>query len=73
MFHYFRVSKNFMLQKVMSGFSVEKFQSHSAEKFCMGILYCCINFGYRKYLDKRGGGIKIFRGKIFVSQCRKFS
>ncbi len=55
MFHYFRVSKNFMLQKVMSGFSVEKFQSHSAEKFCMGILYCCINFGYRKYLDKRGG------------------
>ena len=33
-----------------------------------GILYCCINFGYRKSLDGRGGGesIKIFRRKFFV-------
>ena len=40
----------------ISIFSVENFLSHSAEKFRRGILYCCINFGYRKNLDKRGGG-----------------
>ena len=34
-------------------FYVEKFLSHSADKFRRGILYCCINFGYRKSLDKR--------------------
>ena len=37
-------------------FSVEKFLSHSAENFRRGILYCCINFGYRENLEKRGGG-----------------
>ena len=32
------------------------------------------NFGYRKNLWIRGGGsITIFRRKLFVSQCRKFS
>ena len=36
--HYFRVSKNFMLQRVMSRFSVENFLSHSAEKFRKGTL-----------------------------------
>ena len=30
------------------------FLSHSAENFRRGIVYCCINFGYRKSLDKRG-------------------
>ena len=33
-----------------------KFLSHSAEIFRRGILYSCIIFGYRKSLDKRGGG-----------------
>ena len=32
------------------------FLSHSAENFRRGILYCCSNFGYRKSLDKKGGG-----------------
>ena len=34
--HYFRVSKNFMLQRVMSRFAVEIFLSHSAEIFRRG-------------------------------------
>ena len=48
--HYFRVSKNFMLQRVMSRFSVENFLSHSAEKFRWGTLQCVTNFWYRKIL-----------------------
>ena len=56
----------------VSSFYVEIFLSHSAENFRRGIPYCCINFGYRKSLDKRGGGsIKIFNRKVFVSRCRK--
>ena len=54
-----------------SRFSVENFLSHSAENFRRAILQCCNNFGYRKSLDKKGGGIKIFRRKFSVSQCRK--
>ena len=38
----------------VSRFSVEIFLSHSAEKFRRGILYYCINFGYRKILEERG-------------------
>ena len=38
----------------VSRFSVEKFLSHSAENFRRGIVYCCINFGFRKSLDKKG-------------------
>ena len=34
--------------------SVEKFLSHSAEKYRRGTLYCVINFGYRKSLCFRG-------------------
>ena len=40
----------------VSRFSVENFLSHSAENLRRGILYCCIDFGYRKSLNKRGGG-----------------
>ena len=29
--------------------------SHSAEKLRRGNCFCCINFGYRNSLDKRGG------------------
>ena len=36
--------KFFMLQKVMSRFSVEFFLFHSAENFRRGIPYCCNNF-----------------------------
>ena len=58
----------------VSRFAVESCLSHSAEHFRRGILYCCINFGYRKSLDKRGGGsIKVFCRSFFVSKSRKFS
>ena len=41
--------------KEVSKFSFEIFLSHSAENFRRGNLSCCINFGYRKSLDKMGG------------------
>ena len=46
----FLVSKNFMLTRVMSPFSVENFLSHSTKNILRGILWCFINFGYRKML-----------------------
>ena len=52
-----------------SRFSVEIFLSQSAKNFRRGNLYCCINFGYWKSLDKKGAIIKFFRRKFFVSQC----
>ena len=41
--YYFRVSKSFMLQKVMSRFSVENFLSHSTETFRRGTRLCCVS------------------------------
>ena len=55
----------------VSGFSVEKFLSHSAENFRRGILYCCINLGYRKSLEKRG--YQDFTSKIFCLTVPKIS
>ncbi len=54
----------------VSNFFVENFLSHGAEKFRRGMLYCCIIFWNRKCLEK-GGCIKNFRQKFFVSQCRR--
>ena len=45
--------------------SRQKLLCHSAENFRWGILYCCINFGYGKSLDKRGGQYQDFPSKIF--------
>ncbi len=46
---------------------VEMFLSHNADEYFRSrILYCCINFGYRKSLEERGG-IKIF-GRKFLPQ-----
>ncbi len=39
----------------VSRFSFEKILSHSTENFRKVILPCCINFGYRKGLGKKGG------------------
>ena len=52
------VAKKFMdkMGAEYQEFAWKNFLSHSAENFRRGILYCCINFGYRKSLDKRGGG-----------------
>ena len=37
-------------------FTSKIFFSHSAEIIRMGILYCCINFGYRKKIGEEEGG-----------------
>ena len=68
-------SKNFMDKRRggLSRFSIEIFLSHSAEKFRRGIFQCFTNFWSRKNLDKRRGGcIKIFRRKFFVSVPKIF-
>ena len=57
----------------ISSFCVENFLSHSAENFRRGILYCCINFGYRKRLEKRGGGYQVFTSKLFCLTMPKIS
>ena len=57
----------------VSSFSVEIFLSHSAENFRRGIPYCCINFGYRKSLDKRGGEYQDFQSKSFCLTVPKIS
>ena len=56
----------------VSRFSVEKTLSHNCRKVRRGILYCCISFGYRKSLDKRGE-YQDFPSKIFCLTVRKFS
>ena len=68
------VSEKVWIRRVgVSLYSVENFLSHSAEKFRRGMFHCYSNVGYRKSLDKRGGGsIMIFRRKFLVSQCGKF-
>ena len=53
--------------------SVENSLSHRAESFLWGILYCCVNFGYRKTLGKRGRSIKIFRRTFLSHSAEKFS
>ena len=50
---------NIDIRRGVSGFSVEIFFSHSAEIFRRGFFYCCINFGYRKSLDNKGGVSRI--------------
>ena len=68
-FRKFPVAKNFMDKRgVVSRFSVENFLSHRAEIFRRGIYYCCINFRYRKSLDRRGGGgVPRFSVETFLS------
>ncbi len=55
----------------MSRVSVENFLSHSDENFRRGILYCCMNFGYRKSLDKKGE-YQDFPSKIFCLTVPKY-
>ena len=70
-----RVSKNFMLKRLMSRFFVNFFVSQY-RKTLQGVpsVPCFGKFPVaNKCMDKKGGSIKIFRRKIFVSQCRKIS
>ena len=61
-------------KSVFLRFSVEKFSSHSAEKFCGGTLLCFRKFqGSKNIRDRRGAGITIFRQFCFVSQYRIIS
>ena len=71
--HYFRVSKSLDKRGGVSRFSVKIFLSHSAEKFRRGILYCCINFGYRKSSEKRRGEYQDIPSKIFCLTVPKIS
>ena len=61
--HYFRVSKNFMLQRVMSRFSVERFfcltvPKHFAEEPFYAV-FQKISGSAKVYGEERGGKIKI--------------
>ena len=49
----------------VSRFSVKIFLSHSPGNFRWTILYCCIKFGYRESLDRRGGEYQDFPWKKF--------
>ena len=76
-FNSFGVSKMFMLQRVMSQFSVDLFcltvPNHFVEEpFCA--VFHKIS-GREKVYGKEGGGgsIDVFRRKFFVSKCRKVS
>ena len=53
------------------------YQDFPSKIFCLtvpkkivGEPFCAVF--QKKFIDKRGGSIKIFRRKIFVSQCRTF-
>ena len=62
--------------RVVLRVSVENFFSHSAKNFRRGggCFSVSLISGIEKVWIRGGGGnIKIFRRKIFVSQCRKFS
>ena len=59
---------------VVSGFSVDIFLSHSAEKIRRGTLLCFTEFLVSKnFMEKREGSIRSLRRKLFVSICRKIS
>ena len=75
MCHKFRVSKNFMLKRVMSRF-LSNFLSHKANKLRRGTLLCCVSedFVAKNFTDKRGGGVSRFSVELFfVSQYRNIS
>ena len=58
------------MRKGVSRFSIERFWSHSAEKFCGHPFNVSEKLGCRK-ISCIKGGITFFRRKFLVSQCRK--
>ena len=62
-FHLFRLSKKFASERVEYQDFLSKIFCVTVPKTSVGDSFCCINFGYRKSLDKRGV-IKILRRKI---------
>ncbi len=85
MFHYFRVSKHFMFQKVMSLFSIfcRKFIVSHCQKDSQvnrSVLFLRKFPVAKKFMDKRGGSIKFLPhvvGEFFCvnsghsAECRK--
>ena len=74
-FRKFPVARKFI---DMRGGSIKVFHRnffvYSAENFHWGILYCCIDFVYRKSLNKSGRGVvSRFSVKIFCLTVPKFS
>ena len=70
MCHYFRVSKSFMLKRVMSGLFVEFLCLAGQKHFVDEPFYAVFqkNSANKKVYGREGGGsIKIFRPKFFVS------
>ena len=51
---FLRVSKTFMHKKCMSGYFVEIFRSHSAQKNCTGIFHCFTDSGIEKSFELEG-------------------
>ena len=49
---------------------LSKFFCLTVPKIFVGESFCAVF--QKKFVDKKGGSIKIFRRKIFVSQCRTF-
>ena len=71
---FFRVSKKFMLRRVLSHFSIDFFLSHSTGTFRRGTLLCCVSDHFRlqkNYGKEVGKGDYLnFPSRIFVSQYR---
>ena len=70
--NYFRVPKKIGEEGGVSRFYVEKFLTHSVATFRRGIFTAAFFFPIaKKFMDKKGGSVKIFRRKLFISQCRR--
>ena len=61
-------------EKVYGQKDEKEYQDVPSKVFCLtvqknsvGNPYCCINFGYRKSLEKRGGGVSRFSIESFLS------
>ena len=74
--HYFPVSKNFMLQRVRSRFFTDVFfvpqNSGTSLGNCSVVCFRKSAVG-KKFMEERGGVVKVFCRNYFVSQCRKAS
>ena len=70
----FRVSKNFMHKRSISGFSIDYYLSHSTKELRRGTLPCLRKIVILKiFMHKRGRSITVLRRFFFVSECRKLS
>ena len=75
MCHYFRVSRNFILEKAMPQFSVETFCLALSKNFVGGSFCVTTNFWYRKFYGKEWGGggrgYQVFPSKFSCLSAKK--